>query len=290
VQRALFIGAGDTGARTATLLAERGWQVNAIRRSATHVPPPLTSIRADITDRASLARAHIDRTDVVVVCVAAGRGDERAYRALYVDGVTNVMATLRERAIAPRRLLFVSSTAVYAQHDGEIVDESSPTEPSRFNGAVMVEAEARVAGSGVPEHVCARLGGIYGPGRDRFVERVRRGAEPVGQGIRDAHTNRIHVHDAANALAFLVEHEQPPSVVNVVDDLPAPRSDVVRWIAQEIGVGVADGTHRAAADLPDTIDERRDDKRVSNALLRSLGFTLRYPTYREGYQALLAAG
>src|SRR5256886_16983899 len=81
-------------------------------------------------------------------------------RAVYVDGLRNVLSRLR----APRRFLYVSSTSVYGQRDGEEVDETSATEPVEESGRVVLEAES-VLRSVCPEAVVLRFAGIYGPGR-----------------------------------------------------------------------------------------------------------------------------
>ena len=282
----MFIGAGDLGVRAALELVEVGWQVHTLRRSARPVTEPLVGHRADITDPAALAQVAWPRADALVVCVAPGRTDEAAYRSVYGDGVTIVLTALRDRGLLPRRVVFVSTTAVYGQRDGEPVDESAPTSPSRFNGAVMIDAERQIASCGSAEYVVARLGGIYGPGRTRFLDRVRAGEERVGGATRDACTNRIYVDDAARAITFLVTHPDPPAIVNVVDDEPARRSIVVRWLAQRLAVAVPVDDDRPITARRSS--ERVDDKRVSNARLRSLGFVLRYPTFRDGYAALLA--
>ena len=286
MKRAVFIGAGDLSVRAALELVDVGWQVHTLRRSERPVKKPLVGHRADITDPAALAQVAWPRADALVVCVAPGRTDEAAYRSVYGAGVTNVLTALRDRALLPRRVVFVSTTAVYGQRDGEPVDESAPTSPSRFNGAVMIDAERQIASCGSAEYVVARLGGIYGPGRSRFLDRVRAGEERVGGATRDACTNRIYVDDAARAITFLVTHPDPPSIVNVVDDEPARRSIVVRWLAQRLAVAVPVDDDRPITARRSS--ERVDDKRVSNARLRSLGFDLRYPTFRDGYAALLA--
>jgi nucleoside-diphosphate-sugar epimerase len=282
---AVCIGAGDLGSRVATRLVEAGHDVHVVRRRDAPLPAPLVVHRADITDRASLDAIAWPAASVLTICVTAGSADEAAYRAVYVDGVRNVLASLHARECLPSRVVFVSTTAVYGMTDGGVADESSPTGPRRFNGTVMLDAEANVratSANGVTP-VCARLGGIYGAGRARLLERVRSGDEPVIAGARDPFTNRIHVDDAARAVAFLADHPAPPPVVNVVDDEPVRRSEVVRWLAERLGVPVPEVGNSPTSG-------RDDDKRVANALLRSLGFTLTYPTFREGYAALLGRG
>jgi nucleoside-diphosphate-sugar epimerase len=285
VSRVLVVGAGDTGLRAALDLVHRHHEVTVLRRSAALVPEPLRRVHADVTDRTALDQVTLPDAEVLVYCVAAGRAADATYRTLYVEGLTNVLASLSARGVVVRRVVFASSTAVYGQCHGELVDEDGRAEPVRYNGRRMLEAEAVAASFGVAEPLAARLGGIYGPGRTRLVERVRAGLEPVGEAMRDPHTNRIHVEDAARALAFLATCAAPPRVVNVVDDHPARRSEVVRWLAARMAVDVPAAVEEGpkAAGPP----ERSDDKRVANARLRALGFDLTYPTYREGYAALL---
>lgn len=280
--RALIVGAGRTGARVARLLAAGGHEVTVLRRRADPVAG-LPTICVDITDPHARTSVALPATDVVVVCVTAPDRTEDASRAVYVDGTAGVLAALGEQHGAPpRRVVLVSSTAVYGGGDGVLVDETTPTAPARWNGRVMVDAELAARACGAPEVAVARLGGIYGGGSNRLVARVRAGEEPVGPGIPDPFTNRIHVDDAVAALAALALHPRPPEVVNVVDDEPARRSDVVRYLAARLGVAVPTTGVAPAAGVP------RDDKRVSNARLRALGVALRYPTYREGYDAVLA--
>ncbi len=285
----LCVGAGDLGARVVAQLAGRGDEVHVLRRSTAAVPGASVQHRADIADPASLAAVGWPRAGALVVCVTAGRSDEQAYRGVYVDGVRNVLDALAAHDRVPRRVVFVSTTAVYEAGDAAWVDESTPTGPVRFNGRVMLEAESSVlalAATGCTP-VCARLGGIYGPGRTRLLERVRRGEEPVGPGVRDPYTNRIHVDDAADVIAALVHHPSPPPVVNVVDDEPARRSTVVTWLAGQLGVAVPEAADLPGGEASDAVTPRTDDKRVSNARLRALGIELRHPTFRDGYLAVL---
>lgn len=283
--RVLFVGAGATGGRAARVLAADGHRIVALRRSAEPIDPDgaIDVLACDITDPIARPATPLPAVDAVVVCVTAPERTEDAYRSVYVEGVAGLLAAYaRQHDGPPRRVVFASSTAVYGDVGGAVVDESTLPEQVRVNGRVMLEAERSVRSCGAREVVVARLGGIYGGGTNRLVARVRAGLEPVGPGQPDPWTNRIHVDDAAAALAFLVTHPAPPEVVNVVDDEPARRSDVVRFLASRLGVGVPEDGEVPRDGVP------RDDKRVANARLRALGFVPRYPSYREGYVAVLA--
>ena len=135
----------------------------------------------------------------------------------------------------------------------------------------------------------ARLGGIYGPGRTALIrEAARRRSGQPNPELPDPYTNRIHRDDAARALWHLLTHAQPPELVAVVDDHPSLRSVVLGYVADQLT------PHLTAQPEPGTETTRatgstrpRANRRISNRLLRSTGFDLRYPSYREGYASLL---
>src|SRR5690606_29190096 len=131
------------------------------------------------------------------------RTSGHSQRDVYVDGLRHVLNAMAGRC---ERFVYISSTSVYGQTQGEWVDESSPCRPDRPNGQACLEAENLVweffpAGMD-PEQsgaVVLRLAGIYGPGRLlRRVEQLRSG-DPIG-GNPEAWLNLIHVDDAATAV------------------------------------------------------------------------------------------
>jgi len=107
---------------------------------------------------------------------------------------------------------------------------------------------------------------------------VRAGAETLPRAPH--YTNRIHRDDAARACAHLLALERPAARYVGVDAEPADRADVLRWLAARLGVPAPRGD----------CDENAapTGKRCSSALLRASGFELTFPSYREGYSALLA--
>jgi hypothetical protein len=105
-------------------------------------------------------------------------------------------------AATARRLLFVSSSSVFAQKDGEWIDETASTEPEGYSGKVMLEAEQLALHSGIPASV-VRLTGIYGPGREWLLSQVRQGYRVAEE--PPLYGNRIHAEDAASLLAFLLQ-------------------------------------------------------------------------------------
>lgn len=281
-RRFLVAGCGYVGTALGLRLAADGHTVWGLRRSADALPAPIRPLAADLLDPATLADLPAP-LDAVFYTASAGERGEAAYRAAYVDGLRNVLAAV-DGGDGPRpRVVFTSSTGVYGQSDGEWVDETSPTEPARPTGRILLEAERLLLDSDF-DGVVARLGGIYGPGRTRIIRRVRE-REAVCPAGPPIHSNRIHRDDAAGALAHLATLDSPEHVYLVVDRDPAELCTVYRWLADRLGLPeppTEDDPGAARA------RRRRSNKRCSSARLTRSGYRFEYPTFREGYAALLA--
>jgi nucleoside-diphosphate-sugar epimerase len=205
------------------------------------------------------------------------------------------IADLVDDVPALRWLGYLSTTAVYGDHNGGWVDEDTPVAPTSDRARRRVEAERAwlklERTRGVPVHVF-RLAGIYGPGRNALVD-VQRGAarriHKPGQVF-----SRIHVEDIAAALAASMARPRPGRIYNVCDNEPAPGDDVITHACQLLGreppplVSFDD----AAPKLSEMARSfYADNKRVRNdRIKRELGVMLRYPTYRIGLETLLAVG
>jgi nucleoside-diphosphate-sugar epimerase len=277
----MVVGCGDVGGRLARQMLARGWQVSGLRRSVGQLPAGVHPVAADLAEPSLPAAWPRGTLDYLVYCVAASQHDEAGYRAAYVDGLRHVLAWLAERGQRPRRLLFVSSSSVYAQKDCEWVEEGSATEPEGYSGRVMLEAERLALGSGIPASV-VRLTGIYGPGREWLLSQVRQGYRVAEQ--PPLYGNRIHAEDAASLLAFLLQEDADGKALDDcyigVDDDPAPLADVVAWLRAYLGVTEWSDEQRV---------RRTGSKRCSNARVKALGWAPVYPSYKEGYAAILAA-
>jgi nucleoside-diphosphate-sugar epimerase len=279
--RVLIAGCGYLGAALGAVLDRDSHAVFGLRRRAGALPWGVRPIEADLCIPSTL-RELPPQLDFVFFAAAPGGRDDALYRALYVEGLRNLTAALAEQKQEPKRIFFTSSTAVYGQQDGEWLDESSPTEPTGFSGRRLLEAEALLF-EGPTAATVVRFGGIYGPRRTSLVERVRTG-RMVYQADPPRFTNRIHRDDCAGALRHLMSLPEPERLYLGVDSEPAAEADVTRWLAGVLGApppraGAAEAT-------PDP--SRSGSKRCRNDRLLASGYEFQYPTFREGYTAVLA--
>jgi len=259
----VIAGAGDLGSRLAALRAGPGHDVVALRRRDVSPPAGVRAVRADLVTGEGLSRLP-RRPDALVFCAAPDQRDEPAYRKLYVDGLRRLLD-----AVDVPRLIFVSSTAVHAQDAGEWVTESSATQPTQFNGQVLLEAERELAAHA--GGIVLRLSGLYGPGRDYLLRRARE-----GRCSRPHYTNRIHVDDAAAALAHLLDLPKPQAVYLGNDDEPALEHVVQAWLRNEESLPAVD---------PEAVPV--SGRRIANTRLRSSGWQPAHHSFRSGYSALL---
>ncbi|MBD0321681.1 MAG: SDR family oxidoreductase [Gemmatimonadetes bacterium] len=276
MERVLIAGCGYVGSALAARLVADGVPVWGMRRNPAALPAGVLPFAADLRDAATLAGLPGGLTTVFYTAAADGGSDDE-YRAAYVDGPRNLLAALVEQGQRPRRVIFTSSTSVYGQSGGEWVDEDSPTEPGGFGGRRMLAGESIVLRGPFPG-VVLRLAGIYGPGRTSYIDRVRSGAAECP--AETTYTNRIHRDDCAGALRHLMHLDAPRAVYLGVDEAPADSCEVLRWLAGALGVPEP----RVAQDAGRRL---RSNKRCRGDRLRAAGYEFLYPTYREGFGALL---
>ena len=274
-QQVLICGAGYVGALAARHLSDGGHEVCTIRRSDVAIPGVPHRVVGDVLTPATLDQVPFEPT-WLVYALSPDERSEVAYRRTYIAGLGAVLGHpgLNKQL---RRVVLTSSTAVYGQKDGSWVTENSATDPGAFNGTVLLEAEQLLEGR---DAVCLRFGGIYGPGRTSLVDKIAHGELNLSApGTRSGYTNRIHVVDCARAIVHVLTLSAPRSRYIAVDDDPASFETVVEFISGELGVPYP-------ASRPTSTTQ---GKRCSNQALKSDGFQLSYPSFREGYRELIEA-
>ena len=269
VPRILIAGCGYVGQATADLLHQGGWKVEgwtASAQSAGQLAAKPYAVRAvNITDPAAVSAIR-DKFDIIVQCASSGGGGGEEYRRIYLAGARNLL-----HSFPHANLLFTSSTSVYAQKRGEIVDETSPANPAHERGQILREAEELVLSH---NGIVARLGGIYGPGRSFLLRKFLAG-EAVLDEADDRFINQAHRDDIVSALLLLAEQRADlgRQIYNVVDDQPILARDAYQWLSAHLQRSLPRGKVTAGRKRGDS------NKRVSNEKLRALGWEPRYPNF-----------
>jgi nucleoside-diphosphate-sugar epimerase len=277
--RILIAGCGYVGSALGERLLADSHEVFGLRRRPAALPEGIRLIEADLAVAGSL-RDLPGGIDKVVYAAGPGGRDDAFYRTAYVEGLGRLLEALEQQAQRPERVIFVSSTSVYAQTNGGWVDETSETVPRAHNGRRLLEAEALLRAAPFLS-VVVRFGGIYGPRRTRLIDRVRTGQAIYQQGVT-RYTNRIHRDDCAGMLHHLLFLDSPEDLYLGVDNDPAEDVEVMRFLAGALGAAeprVAHGKDRARAG--------GSNKRCRNQRLLDSGYSFQYPTFREGYAEVI---
>lgn len=272
----LSIGHGYSAQALARLLIPQGWVVIGTTRSADRARAFAAEGVEPLLLPGTLAPA-LARASHILTSVAPDASGDPILR----DHAAEL------RAARPEWVGYLSTTAVYGDHEGGWVSEDTPLTPATPRGQARVAAETAWGDLGLPVHIF-RLAGIYGPGRGPF-EKVRDGT--ARRIIKPGQVfSRIHVDDIAQVLAASMQHPRPGSVYNLCDDDPAPPEDVIAHAAELLGLPLPPAIPYDQADLtPMARSFYAESKRVRNDRIKSdLGITLLHPTYRQGLAALLA--
>jgi len=273
----LIIGCGYLGRRVAARWVSTGDTVFALTRSRHHADElasqGIQPIIGNVLDRTTLA--SLPPATTVLYAVGYDRTSDASKRDVSVDGLRNVLAVLPS---AVERFVYVSSTSVYGQSEGEEVDESSPCAPTTESGRICLDAESLVLDTRVSRmspHVL-RLSGIYGPGR--LIARIDglRSGRPL-QANPHGWLNLIHVDDATTAvLACSDKRVGDASITLVTDDRPLQRRTYYESLAQLVSAPVP------KFDVPSD-DSPNLGKRCNNRCLREdWGITLAFPSIETG--------
>lgn len=282
--RSLLIGCGYVGTPLAKRLVELGHEVWGVRRtaqaSADLEATGVHMVAADISQPGALD-ALTGNFDWVVNLVSSDKGGPPEYRKVYVEGNRNLIEWARKQPL--KKLVYTSSTSVYAQNDGSAVKESSPTEPTTETSQILLEAEKLVlSATPATPAVILRVSGIYGPDRGHlFKQYVKNEAKIPGQGARVV--NMIHRDDLVEVIVAALKNGRTGEIYNAVDDEPVTLLHFYRWLAETLGKWMPPFVSEEEA------GERKralTSKKVQNRRMKvELGVQLKYPTFRQGYTA-----
>jgi nucleoside-diphosphate-sugar epimerase len=268
MKRLLIAGYGDIARRTAALLGSR-CEVRALLRA-----------RGMDLDRPETL-ADLGPADALLHCAPpppSGEADTRT---------ANLLAALDSRRILPTRVVYISSSGVYGDCGGALVDEARPLNPQSARAVRRAQAEAQLAlwcSARRAALVILRAPGIYA--EDRLPLRHLRAGTPVLRDADDVYTSHIHADDLAAICARALEERAPAGVYNAADDTQLKMGEWLDLVADRVGFPRPTRIPRseAAARIPpELLSFMNESRRLDNRRLKqALGVRLRFPTVHHG--------
>ena len=274
----LIIGCGDVGLRCARLLAPRH-RLYALARTPLSAPrlreAGITPIPGDLDDHASLA--HLAGVADWVLHFAPppahGAHDMRTRKLLSILGKSRIL---------PRRLVYISTSGVYGDCAGALIDETRPPHPQNARARRRLDAEQQVRRWGRRNGVATsilRVPGIYAAGR-LPIERLQRGT-PVLCAEDDVFTNHIHADDLAQIAVHALFRARAGRIYHASDNSQLCMGDYFARVAAPFGLPAPPRITRAEAEatLPaPLLSFMRESRRMANQRIKSeLNVHLAYP-------------
>lgn len=293
-RRLVIFGCGYVGAAVAEHALSLGMSVTALTRN--EIAANALRARGVKTICALLADDDWHRSiqrgaDFVLNTVSAFDPTAAGYRSSYVDGARSIIAWAENAPNPIGTLVYTSSTGVYPQGGGAMVDEDADVNVNSPSAEILLEAEqiflrARVAT--IRRAMVLRLAGIYGPGRHSLLDQLRAGAKTIN-GRGEHRLNLVHRDDVVRAIfaAFAAPAEVRSGVFNISDGQPGTKSEFVSWLSERLerNAPAFDATvpsiRRGGAGVPDRIIDSQRARSV-------LGWTPRFSDFRAGYHDILA--
>ena len=279
----LIFGYGYTARALSTHLLSKGWSITGTTRSAEKAD---TMQKAGIepilwTDPDERVQSALSRATAILFSIGPDQTGDPVFKR-FQDDIARSANHLTWAG-------YLSTTGVYGNFDGAWVDETTPLTPTTQRGLARTLAEEQWQSiSNRPLHIF-RLAGIYGPTRGPF-SKVRSGQ--ARRIIKEGqYFSRIHVEDITTILAASLENPNWGNTYNLCDDDPAPPQDVIGYAAELLDLPLPPIVRFEDAELsPMARSFYAENKRVSNKKAKQeFGITLKYPSYRQGLQALLEA-
>ena len=266
----LIVGLGGIGRLLATNLVAQGHTVTGMSRTPQVMEGDLSGVKHLAQ---SVHEANFDQLspiDWVYVLLTPDARRAESYSHIFIDSLLPLYAALQNHPI--QRVVFISSTSVFGDGQGEWMDESTPPQPDTPTAVVLWQAEQQWRQVWAEKLVVVRPSGIYGPDRLRIISWVQQ-AKPVKL---NQWTNRIHSDDLAGFLTHLIDLNSLLPLYIATDEQPVLQNEVLDYVAQQLKL----------SSVP-SIDAAVAGKRLHCKNLLQSGYVLKYPNYQIGYTAIL---
>lgn len=265
-----------------------GWSVTAFTRNAGTAKKAeqlgVTAITANLQDHGWWNRIY-PGFDHVVNSVGAFSPTLEGYQKSYLLGMQSIVGWMEQAQMRCENLVFTSSSSVYPQKDGCLVNEESHIAEVSPRGQILLDAE-KICLSASPKLAArssvVRLSGLYGPGRHLLVDKIRR-HEPM-LGNPDRVLNLTHRDDAVSALLAVLQggNDYKGGILNACDGQHATRGEIVSWVAEHLGT--------TAPKFEEIDQDQGPHRRVDNTKIKQvLGWSPKFPNFQSGYEDFLAS-
>ena len=284
----LIFGCGYVGLELARQSLELGWSVTAFTRNQQSAEKaekigaiPVIGI---LQDREWWDQLSPDY-DHVVNSVGAYSPSLEGYQQSYFMGMRSVVDWLEQANGRVKNLLFTSSSSVYPQKDGSLVNEKSEHQGVSARGKILLDAERiclQASEKLAVRRFVVRLSGLYGPGRHLLVDKIRR-QEPMSGNPRRV-LNLTHRDDAASAVLSVLQSSDlcGGGIFNACDGQHATRGEIVSWVAEHLGT--------TAPKFEEIDQDQGPHRRVDNTKIKQvLGWSPKFPNFQSGYEDFLAS-
>jgi nucleoside-diphosphate-sugar epimerase len=286
MRRLLIIGCGDIGLRVARELIGRR-RIYALTRSQSRADAlrqlGIVPVVGDLDRPETLERLGGLAQDTVHLAPPAASGPRDTRTASLIRALTR-------RGSLPQRFVYISTSGVYGDCAGALIDESRPLRPATDRARRRVDAERtlRAWGAGTGTHVTIlRVPGIYSPQR-LPLQRLQAGT-PTLAGDQDPYTNHIHADDLARIVIAALNRGKAGRTYNASDDSLIRMGDYFDMVADRFGLPHPPRVNweEARMKIPETLlSFMRESRQLGNRRLkRELRVRLRYPSVVQGLRA-----
>ena len=269
----LIIGQGDIGLPVTNKLAQDGLNVTGLARRDRQNYALDDKAKFMQADALTLTAEQLQEFTQIAIIVTPDEYSTSGYHNSYL-AINQHLAGLADKLTTLERIVFISSTGIYGQDNGEWVDESTaPVTPEREASQIILQAEQALRYGFDDRAIIIRPSGIYG--RERLM-RVRKAREPQKEPIAaGAWTNRIMDSDLVNIIAHVMTIELPKPVYIATDYLPVTTFELTTWLCEQLGEALP-----VLDDKNTAISGKRLHSNIPLAWLT-------YPDWQVGYEDIL---
>lgn len=277
-------GVGFTGLQTCEYFNDQKWITSGTTRDRNKkVNPNIELIEYNPNKGKIYLSESLASSKILLISIAPDKNGDVVLKSNYED-IANALKT------SVKRVIYLSTTAVYGDANGSTVDEKYKINPQSDRAKSRILAESQWTDLcdkfGVTLNIL-RLSGIYGTGRNQIRNLINGTAKRI---IKEGHVfNRIHVADIARIIYMLSVSDIKSDIFNISDDMPAPPQDVVEFAARLLNTDPPEPVIFSEAILSEMARSFYSETKyiINQKIKEKLGLELKYPNYKLGLKDIL---